>query len=97
MSAEQRLRINSVSQKYADEVILPETRSRFGQDIAELNDLALSIAVYDADQGTSHVGGRIRPVLEAMASLSEADLKLNTYVQRVKSRDHAGWQTGHDR
>lgn len=80
MSGDERLRENGISEKYETEMLAPETRRRLSQEIAEINDLALSTAVYDLDQGTSQAGGHVLPVLEDMVVDSEAYINLGTEV-----------------
>lgn len=76
----ERNRRNGISERYQNEVITPETHRRLSQDVAEINDLALSMALQDADQGPSHSGGSTREVLEEMMRRSGAELRLNTRV-----------------
>ncbi|KAI9737830.1 MAG: hypothetical protein M1834_009199 [Cirrosporium novae-zelandiae] len=83
-SAEQYLKVDGISKKYEEEVILPQVRKRLAQDIQELNALSLAIAMYDGDQGVSKAGGLIVPILEDMAFNSGADLKLGTRVNGSK-------------
>jgi prenylcysteine oxidase/farnesylcysteine lyase len=80
MSGDERLRENGISEKYETEMLAPETRRRLSQEIAEINDLALSTAVYDLDQGTSQAGGHVLPVLEDMVVDSGAYINLGTEV-----------------
>ncbi|MCJ1470055.1 hypothetical protein MMC07_008700 [Pseudocyphellaria aurata] len=75
-----RNRRNSISETYQNEVMTPETHRRLGQDVAEINDLALSMALQDVDQSPSHSGGSTREILEEMMRRSGAGLRLNTRV-----------------
>lgn len=80
MRGEERNRKNGVSEKYQNEVMIPETYRRLSQDVAEINDLALSMALQDVDQGPSHSGGSTREILEEMVGRSGAHLRLDTRV-----------------
>lgn len=80
MSGEERLRKNGISRKYQEEVLVPETRRRLNQDVTEVSDLALSMAVYDENQGISQTGGHIIPTLEEMLLNSGAQLRLQTEI-----------------
>lgn len=80
MSGEERNRKNGISENYQNEVMTPETYCRLGQDVAEINDLALSMALQDVDQSHSHSGGSTRGLLADMAGRSGAHLRLDTRV-----------------
>lgn len=95
MRGEERNRKNGISETYQNEVMTPETHRRLGQGVAEINDLALSMALQDVDQGPSHSGGSTRQTLEDMAMRSGAHLRFNTRVQGVHyeliSEDEKDW------
>lgn len=95
MRGEERNHKNGISEAYQNEVMIPETHRRLGQGVTEINDLALSMALQDVDQGPSHSGGSTREVLEEMAMRSGAHLRFNTRVQALHyeliSEDEKDW------
>lgn len=80
MSGEERNRKNGISEKYQNEVMTPETYRRLSQSVAEINDLSLSMALQDVDQGPSHSGGSTREILDDMMRRSGAHLRRDTRV-----------------
>ncbi|MCJ1267297.1 hypothetical protein MMC22_007182 [Lobaria immixta] len=80
MSGEERNRQNGISEKYQNEVMTPETYRRLSQSVAEINDLSLSMALQDVDQGPSHSGGSTREILDDMMRRSGAHLRRDTRV-----------------
>lgn len=95
MRGEERNRKNGISESYQNEIMIPETNRRLSQNVAEINDLALSMALQDVDQSSSHSGGSTRVILEEMVRRSGAHLRLNTRVQGLRyeliSEDEKRW------
>lgn len=85
-SALDRLKLNGLSQEYIRDVLGPQVRRHTGQDVDELSDLALSMALDREDQGvqTSEVGGRLTTVLSGFVNKSKAKLKFKTKVSGLK-------------
>lgn len=80
MRGEERNRKNGISETYQNEVMSSEAHRRLSQDVAEINDLALSMVLQDVDQGPSHLGGSTRGILDEMVTRSGAYLRLSTRV-----------------
>lgn len=95
MRGEERNRKNGISESYQNEIMIPETNRRLSQNVAEINDLALSMALQDIDQSSSHSGGSTRVILEEMVRRSGAHLRLNTRVLGLRyeliSEDEKKW------
>lgn len=95
ISGEERNRKNGISEKYQNEVMTPETYRRLSQSVAEINDLSLSMALHDVDQGHSHSGGSIREILDDMMRGSGAHLRRDTRVlglhYELLSEGERGW------
>lgn len=95
MRGEERNRKNGISESYQNEIMIPETNRRLSQDVAEINDLALSMALQDVDQSSSHSGGSTRVILEEMVRRSGAHLRLDTRVLGLRyeliSEDEKEW------
>jgi Prenylcysteine lyase len=80
----QLLRAAGISPYYEASVILPETEKRFRQRPEHLTNLALSMALQEADKGSRYVGGQILPVLHDMLDASGAQLSLSTRVTAIR-------------
>ena len=85
-TAVERLKLNGLSQEYIREVLGPQVKKHTGQDIEELSDLALSMALDREDQGSqmSEVDGSLTTLLSAFGDLSGAGLKFNTKVSALR-------------
>jgi prenylcysteine oxidase / farnesylcysteine lyase len=82
--ASELLKLKGISETYVREVISPEVRRRFGQNIEELSELAISLALDRSDQGDAYVGGRITQVLEDLMDQSAADFRFNTVAREFR-------------
>jgi hypothetical protein len=85
-TAVERLKLNGLSQEYVREVLGPQVKRHTGQDIEELSDLALSMALDREDQGSqiSDVDGSLTTVLSTFGDLSRAGLKFSTKVSALR-------------
>ena len=86
MTAIERLKLNGLSQEYIQEVMGPQVKRQTGQDIEDLSDLALSMALDREDQGLQvfGIGGWLGTVLDELAVRSKAELKFNTKVSGLR-------------
>jgi prenylcysteine oxidase / farnesylcysteine lyase len=85
-SAVERLKLNGLSQEYTREVLGPQVKRHTCQDVEELSDLALSMALDREDQGSqnSEVDGSLATVLSKFGDLSKAELKFSTKVSGLR-------------
>ena len=98
LSAAERLKLNGISQTYIEEVISPQAKRQSGLDIAEMSDLALSMALEREFQGfdSASIAGRFETVLERFVNSSKAELRLNTEItglkrETVEEEDKESW------
>lgn len=82
-SAQDRLGKNGISGTYADEIIGPQLRHQLGQDVDEISDLALSLALqreYRAPASPAVWSGRFSNIMKRYLEESKAKLELNSEV-----------------
>ena len=97
MTAVERLKLNGLGHGCIREVLGLQAKRHTGQDVEELSDLALSIALDREDQGRqlSEVDGSLTTVLSGFADLSKADLMFNTKVsclrRKMVDEDKESW------
>ena len=87
----QALEGHGVSHAYVEDVLKGEIAIQYGQDIEALNNLALGIGAYNADEGRSLQGGDLMSTLEAMLDSSDVDLRLSTEVYGFRKLNATKW------
>ena len=87
----QALEGHGVSHTYVEDVLKGEIAIQYGQDIEALNNLALGIGAYNADEGRSLQGGNMMSILEAMLDSSDVDLRLSTEVYGFRKLNATKW------
>jgi prenylcysteine oxidase / farnesylcysteine lyase len=94
-SASERLRINGIGGNYVGEVLSPEVRRQFGQNVEELSDLAISMALEREDLVLGSDGGSFEVMMAKFVDRSKARLQLGTKVIGLKrelvSEGKEGW------
>lgn len=85
-TAVERLKLNGLSLEYIREVLGPQVKRHTGQDIEQLSDLALSMALDREHQGSqiTEADGSLTTVLSAFGDLSRSELKFSTKVSALR-------------
>jgi hypothetical protein len=71
---------NGVGGRYHNEILTPQLRRQLGQEVQEISELSLGIALAREDQPVAISGMRAEDVLEQLLKRSGAKLALNTEV-----------------
>ena len=84
MSAAERLRINGITGAYVDEVLGPQVSRQTGQNLEELSDLAISMALEREMRVPAADDANMVVALEKFLKRSTADLRLDTKVTGLR-------------
>lgn len=87
----QALEGHGVSRDYVEDVLRGEIAIQYGQNMEALNNLALGIGAYNADEGRSLQGGSMTSTLEAILDSSDVDLRLSTEVYGFRKLNATKW------
>jgi prenylcysteine oxidase/farnesylcysteine lyase len=84
-SALARLQKNGISSAYTHDVLAPQVRRHTGQEVSEISDLALSIALWREEQGVQREAqGVYSAIMNSFLSFSRADLRTATKVTGLR-------------
>lgn len=82
---------HDVPRIYMDDVLEGEIAIQYSQSMRSLNNLALGIGAYNADQGKSLQGGSMAETLQAMLDDNSVDLRLSTEVFGFRRFNATTW------
>jgi prenylcysteine oxidase/farnesylcysteine lyase len=83
-TAVEKLRSKGIGGRYVDEVLAPQVWRQTGQSVAELSDLAVSMALEREDQVFGGTGGSFEGIMEKFVEGSGVELQLGTTVIGLK-------------
>ncbi|PQE11616.1 prenylcysteine oxidase protein [Rutstroemia sp. NJR-2017a WRK4] len=84
-SALARLQKNGISTAYTHDILAPQVRRHTGQEVPEISDLALSIALWREEQGVQREAqGVYSALMNSLLSSSRAELRTATKVTGLR-------------
>jgi prenylcysteine oxidase / farnesylcysteine lyase len=89
-TGQQFLKINSVGEKFAREIIQASTRVNYGQNLGLIHGLETMVCM--ATEGAMAVDGGNWKIFDGMVKRSQAQVKLNTSVEGIVRLEESGYE-----